>query len=629
MFKRLVFLLIIGPLLFSMRPAPPQLSVSSPDGRLVFSIGTDVSEGLSYNLQFKGHTIIAPSPLGLQLKGGVEIGPRVKLLSTRPREVNTAWKPVYGERKEVPDHYRQEIWSFQQTVYPFFKFNLIVRAYNEGVAFRYEIPKQDSASAISIEKELTSFIFKEDGEAWVSSTAQGLYRKVKLSDFGSGVERPLVVQFPGNLYLAIGEAGLLNYPRMKFDHSDNYETGIVASLGSEADASLPLRTPWRFIMAGESAGQLLEHNYLVENLNEPNQIKHTAWIHPGKVIRETTLSTNGAKACIDFAASHGLQYIEFDAGWYGKENSDTADATRVAVAPGRPAGPLDLQQVIRYGRSKNIGVILYVNHGPLERQLDTILPLYQSWGVKGVKFGFVDVGTQKANTWLMAAIRKAAKYHLMVDVHDEYRPTGYTRTYPNLMTQEGVRGDEESPTNEQTVATVFTRMIAGPADHTVCYFGPRVAKMGSHVSQLAKTICLYSPWQFIFWYDKPPASPGPQNEYTIQEVPELSFYQELPTVWDDTKVLEGEIGEYATIVRKSGTSFYVGSINANEARTVRIPFSFLPAGMKYAATIYLDSAEAKGPTGVEIENRVISRDTVFSQTIKPHNGLVIVLQPLK
>jgi len=623
-------MLLVSPLFLSLRPVSYKVSVKSPDGRLVLSIAADPStQELSYHVQFDGQMVIVPSSLGLKLRGGAELGSHVKLLSTHGEDVNTKWKPVYGERAVIPDHYHQEVVAFQQTVSPFLKFNLIVRAYNEGVAFQYEIPKQAGASAVSIDGELTSFVFRDDGDAWVSPTAQGIYKQERVSQLSKGTERPLVVQLSENQYVAIGEADGVNYPRMKFNHSEAHKTGIVAVLGSRVEAELPLQTPWRFIMVGEKPGVLLEHNYLLENLNEPNQIKHSSWIIPGKVIRETTLTTQGSLACIDFAASHGLQYVEFDAGWYGKENSDTADATRVALDPERSVGPLDMPKVIRYADSKKIGIILYVNRLALERQLDTLLPLYQSWGIQGVKYGFVNVGTQQANTWLMAAIRKAAKYHLMVDVHDEYRPTGYSRTYPNFMSQEGVRGDEESPSNEQTVATVFTRMIAGAADHTVCYFGPRVAKMGSHVSQLAKTICIYSPWQFLFWYDKPVGSPGPQNEYTIQDVPELSFYKDLPTVWDDTKVLEGEIGKYATILRRSGDSFYIGAINGEESHTTNIPFSFLRPGKQYTATIYLDSSEAKGPTGVEIIKKIVSRNTSFSRMIKPNNGAVIVLRPVE
>ena len=176
---------------------------------------------------------------------------------------------------------------------------------------------------------------------------------------------------------------------------------------------------------------------------------------------------------------------------------------RSTSIPNAPEGPLDLQEVIRYGAERGIGVILYVNHKALEKQLDELLPLYQKWGVKGIKFGFVNVGTQKWTSWMHEAIRKAAAHHLMVDVHDEYRPTGWSRTYPNFMTQEGIRGDEERQPNTMSLTTLFTRMLAGAADNTICYYDQRVDVQATHAYQLAKAVCFYSPWQFLYWYDRP------------------------------------------------------------------------------------------------------------------------------
>ena len=196
-----------------------------------------------------------------------------------------------------------------------------------------------------------------------------------------------------------------------------------------------------------------------------------------------------------------MQYVEFDAGWYGPEK--TGDPRRVAVKPDRPQGDLDLPEVIRYAREHGVGIILYVNQGPLERYADEIFPLYRRWGVAGVKFGFVNVGPQRWTDWLHAAVRKAAAAGLMVDIHDEYRPTGYTRTYPNLVTQEGIRGDEERQPNELQLTSLFCRMLAGPADITVCYYDARVDMQASHAYQLAKAVCFYCPWQFLYWYDRP------------------------------------------------------------------------------------------------------------------------------
>jgi alpha-glucosidase len=388
------------------------------------------------------------------------------------------------------------------------------------------------------------------------------------------------------------------------------------------------------ILVGESPGQLLENNDLILNLNEPCAIEDPSWIKPGKVIREVTLTTTGGKACVDFAEQLGLQYVEFDAGWYGHEYSDQSDATTVTVDPKRSPGPLDLQEVIRYAEEKGIGILLYVNRRALERQLDEILPLYRRWGVKGVKYGFVQVGSQRWTSWLHDAVRKAAQHRLMVDIHDEYRPTGYSRTFPNLMTQEGIRGDEAKPSNQQTLTILFTRMLAGAGDNTICYFDPRVDELASHAYQLAKAVCLYSPWQFVFWYDRPPTSPAKTggaggDRGRIGNEPELEFFGAVPTVWDDTKVIHGKIGAYAVIARRSGDEWFVGCMNNDEPRALKIPLTFLDKKRDYRARIYTDDESVKTRTRVKIEERPVHAGAVLRAELGARQGQAIRIQPAR
>ena len=261
-----------------------------------------------------------------------------------------------------------------------------------------------------------------------------------------------------------------------------------------------------------------------------------------------------------------------------------------------------------------------------------LLPLYQSWGVKGIKYGFVNVGSQQHISWLHQAVRKAADHRIMLDIHDEYRPTGYSRTYPNLMTQEGIRGDEESPDSQQLLTTMFTRMLAGAADMTNCYFAPRVEKMGSHASQMAKAICIYSPWQFVYWYDRPSGSPinkggAGSAASVIAEIPDLSFYDELPTVWDDTKVIEGKIGEYGTIARRNGDNWYIGSITAKD-RSFNLPLRFLNKNWKYEAIVYADDASLHTATKVAIRRMEVNAATILNIKLLAKNGQAIIIKRL-
>lgn len=613
-------------------------TLRSPDGKLAvtFTVRDDGGEKgcLFYSVAWRGKPILAESRLGMTFKDGTALASGFKAVKLDRSSHDETWKPVYGERSRYRDHYNQLAVELQEIEVPRRLLTLTFRAYNEGVAFCYTLPNQPAIGRVSIAKENTEFRFLADHMTWAVYSAQGNYAKVTLSQLKPGCERPTPVQIAANCYAAIGEAKLMDYARMKLAPLKGVANALVSDLTGGVEAALPLTTPWRFVMVAESPGRLLENNFLLLNLNDPCAIADTSWIKPGKIIREVTLTTTGGKACVDFAVKRGLQYVEFDAGWYGHEYDDASDASAVNVDPKRSKGPLDLQAVIDYGKQRGIGIILYVNRRALEKQLDQILPLYRKWGVAGVKYGFVNVGTQQWTSWLHEAVRKAAAHQLMVDVHDEYRPTGYSRTYPNLMTQEGIAGDETSPLNTNTLAILFSRMLAGAADNTICYYDKRVDKNATHAYQLAKAVCLYSPWQFLYWYDRPQAAPakvgGAGNAETkIGDDPELEFYNRVPTVWDDTRVLHGRIGEYAVIARRSGAAWFVGGMNSGEARTLDVPLKFLARDRKYTAHIYSDDPSASTRTRVKIERRPVDAAAVLKMEMSAQGGQAVHIEPAR
>ncbi len=625
-------LLLIVPILFFSCSNSNSVSVESPNGKLQLNFWLDESSDNYYSVSYEGEELIVPSLIGFELESGDTIGKNVELISTSTKSVEESWKPVYGELAKVPNVYKQTTLRLRKTSGTEMEYQLTFRVYDEGVAFNVTFLPTETKNDLTIQKELTEFNFSQDYMCWISDRAQSEYRKVSINDVAGPAERPLLIE-AGKRFIAIGEAKLIDFSRMKLQ-SGQKPNSLITTLHDAPSIQLPYTTPWRTIMVGNSAGELLENNYFLQNLNDPCEIENTSWIKPGKVIREVTLTTRGGIACVDFAVKNNLQYVEFDAGWYGPEYDDSSDATTISVDPKRSPGPLDLHKVIDYAASKDIGIILYVNRRALEKQLDEILPLFNSWGIKGVKYGFVQVGSQEWTTWLHDAVKKAADNQLMVDIHDEYRPTGFSRTYPNLMTQEGIRGDEESPSNQHTLTTLFTRMLAGAGDNTICYYAPRVEeKMGGHVSQLAKAVLMYSPWQFLFWYDRPPNSSDvvggvPGGEDFIVETPELEFFKNMPTVWNDTKVLESKIAEYATIARRNGNDWFLGSLTGENQHFLQLDLSFLDADINYEATIYSYDSDSKIPTKVGINKKEVDKNSTLDFEIKANSGLAIYFKQL-
>ena len=586
------------------------IKIVSPDKRFTIELSLGDGGRPVYRVDRFQDVVIEPSGLGFHLAGDVDWTRGFDSLElVKKNEHDSTWSPVWGERSKVRDRYRTATVRFRRKK-PAAEFQVEVRAYEEGVALRYIIEEVSGAKSVRIEREQTEFRFTADHDIWAVYSAQGKYSKVKLSKTRGSVERPCVLETADGKVIAIAEAALVDYSRMRLRRSDAAKHTLTSKLHGPVVAKLPLTTPWRVIMAADNAGRLLERNYLLLNLNEPCAIKDTSWIKPGKVIRDVTLSTEGGKACVDFCVKYGMQFVEFDAGWYGDQSDEKSDARTVARRN------LDLQEVIRYGKKHGIGVIVYVNRRHLESQLDELLPLYKKWGLAGIKYGFVQHGSQKWTAWMHDAIRKTAEHGLMVDVHDEYRMTGWERTYPNFMTAEGIGGDETRPTHEQALANLFNRMIAGPADHTFCYYSGYVEQTSSHASQLAKSVCFFSPWQFLFWYNRPADASGE---------PELEFFKYLPTTWDELRVLDAKIGQHAVIARRKGDDWFVGCLNAGKPRTLKVPLDFLSKGVKYDAHIYRDDPKVKTRTKVGIERRQVDSTTVLHAALGSHGGMAIRL----
>lgn len=601
--------------------------LASPDGAYEFTFyqkqsAKDIRQ-MYYTLTYHGQTVVDESELGVQIENQLFESAlavpndtcalwceNLSLTETERRLEDQTWRPPYGERATVRDCYNELTLKFRKgggdgsfeggyDKRLNYLMNIVVRAYNEGVALRYHFPELTNGLFLHITGEQTAFTFPEGTQAYYERWAQGPYSLLPLKDWKDECERPLTLKLPNGLTVALAEAAMIDYARGKFRLSDSKPSTLITSLYSSVDIIAPYNTPWRVIMAGQRAIDLVNNNDLILNLNEPCRIADTSWITPGKVFR-AGLKQAEVMAGIDFAAERGIQYVHMDAGWYGPEAKMSSDATTVSVDK-----DLNMPALCKYAASKGIGLMVYVNQRALVQQLDSLLPLYKKWGLKGIKFGFVQIGNQHWSTWLHDAIRKCADYGMLVDIHDEYRPTGFSRTYPNLMTQEGIRGNEEMPDATHNTILPYTRYLAGAGDYTLCYFNNRVKNTKAH--QLAMAAVYYSPLQFMFWYDTPSLYKGEQ---------ELEFWKNIPTVWDDSRALDGEVGAYITMARRTGNDWFVGTMTNTEARTVTIPTDFLEAGRKYAVTIYEDDPKLKTRTNVR----------TTTQKVKPGKPIVLNLQ---
>lgn len=604
-----------GVYLPTVQRAGADISIASPNGRIVTRVRlTDPAAGkgtLRYGITYDDVPVIQDARLGLAADG-ITRDSELKWLSVTRRTVNQKYSLMVAERDPIPNRYNEYTIHLQRTSgSPATMLDVVVRAYDEGVALRYSLPAQDGLSRVTISADYTQYAFTEDHTVYQQASAEDPYARSHLSDLYAQVANPLTIEHTAGFSLSIAEANVDNFPRMTLKRLPSPQLGVSVSLDGSAVGTLPIATPWRLLMIADTLGQLVEQNYIMYNLADA-QREATGWLHPGNAIRVNNPETEYAKRMARFASDHGIKYIEFDAGWHSPGYDDEANG---GGNPLQPMPGLDINAVIKYAHElqpQSVGVVLYVNYKPLSDNPDYILETYGSWGVDGIKIGFAKVDTQDQLRTLHLLVQDAARLKMFVDIHDDYRPSGLTRTLPNLLTQEYVRGGEHSPDSAHDATLPFTRYLIGAADYTIPYYNSLVgSKTRAH--QLALGVIFFSPLRFVFWQDDPSDYDGGAD---------ADFLGALPTTWDDTVVLHDAIGESVTIARRSGNSWYVGSITNETARTVDVPLTFLDAGKTYEATIYSDVSAVK----VGIEKRTVTSADVITGTLLASGGQAIWLK---
>ncbi|WP_294591986.1 glycoside hydrolase family 97 protein [uncultured Bacteroides sp.] len=608
-----------------------ELKLASPAGthQIVFQqkqASPQVNE-VYYSVSYKGEPVLENSRAGLGLDNRIwemALGVRnlkqpacwmdnleVDSVGYQPT-INNTWQPLYGERSRVQNAYNAATMYLSKKDGSDYRLNIEVRAYDEGVSFRYFFPEHPKAIFHKVVADLTEYTFPAGTKVWTEQWAQSAFEYLDINEIKHPVERALTIELPNGKWVALTDADVDDWCLTKFKTSETKKNTLTSVMYSPVDIVTYYATPWKIIMAADKPGELLEHNDIIQNLNPPCEIADAAaWVKPGKIMRETTISTEGAIATIDFCAAHNIPYMLFDWQWYMPCTSHDGDATKVVAK-------LDMPRVIAYGKEKGVGIWVYVNQHALMKQAKELFPLLHQWGIVGVKSGFVQYASHRWATWVHDLVRLAAENHLLMNIHDEFRPSGFSRTYPNLLTQEGICGNEEFPDATHNVTLPFTRMINGAADYTICYFDKRLKT--THAHQLAASLVFYSPLQTIFWYDKPSFYQGE---------PEIEWFENLQTVFDDTKVLDGAPGKNITMARRKGEDWFVAAMTNNNGSKENISLSFLDKNKTYLASIYTDGGDkVKTRTGVACTYLLVDASMTIKFDLKPSGGAAIRLVPI-
>lgn len=622
--------------------------LSSPNGRVEVSIATDAGGRLAYHVVFDGRTVLAPSRLGLDLGQDGMLAERLAVVHASQSSIDQHYTLVTGKTRDARDHCNQLQLDFREQG-SHRDLRLTFRAYDDGVAFRYRIP---SPGTISIKTELTEFNFPTDDLCWGFNMGRfGTDHDDEFRPIRASLIRPHdlfdvpLVYVTASAVVAVAQANLANYAGMGLSGRSDGRPGVRVKLAPRRDdpgiavrgrPGADLLSPWRVLMIGDHPGRLIEST-LITSLNPPSQIADTSWIRAGKYawdwwsggvvsgVAVDGMNNATIRRFIDFAARIGLQYMLIDAGWYvtigGDMGGPGADVTRSIPE-------ISLPELIEYARQRNIGVWVWVDWKPFNAQMDKALSLYQRLGLKGIKIDFLDRDDQDMVEWYHTLLAKAARHRLLVDLHGCYPPAGIRRTYPNLLTRKDVMGAEFNKWSARITAThnvtlAFTRMLLGPMDYTPGGFRnvtphdfvPRYKLplvQTTRGQALAMYVVYESPFQAVA--DTPDAYQGQAG---------VDFLAVVPTTWDETLVIAGEIAKFIVIARRNGSDWFVGAMTNEQRRTVTIPLAFL-RNDRFKATIY---ADGRSPTALTITERVVSGDNTIELRLASSGGGAIWLRP--
>jgi alpha-glucosidase len=636
---------LLGSPALSAAPAP----LTSPDGKIVVRFDQNGEKQLTYAVERNGEQVIAPSALRVTLAEGDLAAVEIQQANVRP--VRQVRKLVATKAAEARDDFNELTVTVRPLARTVRAYQWIFRAYDDGVAFRYVVPGDAGVATLAVRNEESQFMFGGDYgchgfNVWRMDTShEGEFDPVRARYIRehTNYDLPLVCRTAKNAF-AIAEANLVDYGGMYLGGQGSGHPGVISRVARRLDdKSLIARvavgpggagSPWRVVMLGDRLGALIDSN-LIGNLN-PDPPFDTSWIKAGKTAWDwwsgpylpppdkggTDMPT--IQRYIDFAGRSGFEYMMIDEGWClrsgtGGRVRDDADITQAQPH-------IDMPALVAYGARRKVGLWLWVQWELLDRRMDAALAQYRKWGIKGIKVDFMDRSDQQIVDYYHRLMKKAAEHQLLVDMHGAYPPAGLNRTYPHYLTQEGIMGAEYNKWSRRVTAThnvslAYTRMLLGPMDYTpggfrnetpatfqVVNSPPQVMTTRGH--GLAMFVVYESPFQMVA--DSPDA---------YENAAGFDFVKMVPTTWDETRFLQGDIDEYVVVARRKGPDWYVGAMGTESARTVQLPLAFLGAG-RHQARIWQDGA---GPKQLDVSEREVGAGDSLELRLAPSGGAVVRL----
>lgn len=656
--------------------AEPLARAASPNGEIAIAIEINGEGRPSYAVTRRGAALIAPSRLGFLLVDAPKLERNLELTSQASSSFDETWEQPWGEQRRIRNRYNQLRFTLTERTGNRRSFDVVFRVYDDGLGFRYEFPDQENLRDVRILNELTEFNFAQAGEAlWTpamrSNREEYLYYRTPLEQVGVA-QTPLTTRLADGTHLSIHEAALVDYSGMNLMRIEGRGLNALLTPGI-GDAAVvrtaPFHTPWRTIQISDTAGGLVDSR-LILNLNEPNVLGDVSWFRPGKYVGiwwqmhlDTAswasgprhgATTASALRYLDFAAEHGFRgvliegwNVGWDGDWFG--NGEEFSFTQ-------PYPDFDLERVTAHARARGVQLIGHhetsANAAHYESQMQAAFALYQRLGVHIVKTGYVsDAAGARVNAqdghvhfaWHegqemarhhLRVIETAARYRIAINPHEPIKDTGLRRTYPNWVAREGARGMEYNawgnPSNppEHEANLAFTRLLAGPMDFTPGIFGMNTRSpegvATTWAKQLALYVVIYSPIQMAAdLLENYEANPGP-----------FQFILDVPTDWEESRTLNGELGDYITIARRDRNSrdWYLGAITDEHPRALEAPLSFLDRGVRYRAQIYRDgpNADYRGDArrDIVIEERIVTRNDILTLQLAPGGGQAIRFHPI-